>query len=141
VEAEDRRGGQLFFPANLKSGGRPDIGSPAQFIRPITVHKSLAKALAACELPKMTLYQCTRHTFASQWVMNGGSLEVLAKIMGHSSTSTTQHCAHLAPDFFGPKAFDMVAVDLSKPAAVVLSLRDVPGPLGQRMGRTQGDGT
>ncbi|MGC9984090.1 MAG: site-specific integrase [Polyangia bacterium] len=132
--------GQLFVPANLRHGGRPDIGSPAQFIRPITVHKALAKALAACELPKMTLYQCTRHTFASQWVMNGGNMEVLAKIMGHSSTSTTQHYAHLAPDFFGAKAFDMVAVDLSKPASVVLSLRDVPGPLGQRMGRKQGDG-
>ena len=50
----------------------------------------------------MTLYQCTRHTFASQWVMNGGSMEELAKILGHSSTSTTQHYAHLAPDFFGP---------------------------------------
>ena len=42
-------------------------------------------------------------------------------------------------DFFGAKAFDMVAVDLSKPASVVLSLRDVPGPLGQRMGRAQQD--
>ena len=87
----------------------------------------------------MTLYQCTRHTFASQWVMNGGSLELLAKIMGHSSTSTTQHYAHLAPDFFGAKAFEMVAVDLSKPTSVVLSLRDVPAPLGQRMGRAQQD--
>jgi hypothetical protein len=88
----------------------------------------------------MTLYQCTRHTFASQWVMNGGRLEMLAKIMGHSSTSTTSHYAHLAPDFFGAKAFDMVSVDLSKPAAVVLSLRDVPGTLGQRIGITQPDG-
>jgi integrase len=131
--------GQLFRPTCKSRGGRPDIGSPAQFIRPITVHKALANALAACELPKMTLYQCTRHTFASQWVMNGGNLEVLAKIMGHSSTSTTQHYAHLAPDFFGAKAFDMVAVDLSKPAAVVLSLRDAPGTLGQRIGRTQRD--
>jgi integrase len=131
--------GQLFAPANLRHGGRPDIGRPAQFIRPITVHKALAKALAACELPKMTLYQCTRHTFASQWVMNGGSMEELAKILGHSSTSTTQHYAHLAPDYFGPRAFDMVAVDLSKPAAVVLSLRDVSGQLRQRIGRTHQD--
>ena len=107
---------------------------------PCTVHKALAKALESCGLPKMTLYQCPRHTFASQWVMNGGRLEMLAPIMGHSSTSTTSHYAHLAPDFFGAKAFDMVSVDLSKPAAVVLSLRDVPGTLGQRIGRTQPDG-
>jgi integrase len=81
--------GPLFTPAHPTRGGRPDIGRPAQFVRPCTVHKALAKALEACELPKMTLYQCTRHTFASQWVMNGGNLEVLAKILGHSSTSTT----------------------------------------------------
>ena len=131
--------GPLFTPSCPTRGGRPDLGSPAQFVRPHTVHKALAKALKACELPKMTLYQCTRHTFASQWVMNGGSMEELAKIMGHSSTSTTQHYAHLAPDFFGAKAFDRVAVDLSKPASVVLSLREVPAPLGQRMGRKQQD--
>ena len=111
-------------------GGRPDIGHPAQFIRPCTVHKALATALKACELPKMTLYQCTRHTFASQWVMNGGSMEELAKILGHSSTSTTPHYAHLAPDFFGPKAFDMVAVDLSPPTENVVHLAHSGGKFG-----------
>jgi integrase len=132
--------GPLFTPTHPTRGGRPDIGSAAQFVRPHTVHKALAKALAACELPKMTLYQCTRHTFASQWVMNGGSLEMLAKIMGHSSTSTTQHYAHLAPDFFGAKAFDMVAVDLTRPTGNVVHLAHSGGTLGQRIGRTQEDG-
>ncbi len=114
--------GPLFVPKYPIRGGRPDIGRPAQFIRPCTVHKALRKALTACQLPKMTLYQCTRHTFASQWVMNGGSLEMLAKILGHSSTATTQHYAHLAPDFFGAKAFEMVAVDLTRPAGNVMNL-------------------
>ena len=71
--------------------------------------------------------------------MNGGSVEVLAKILGHSSTSTTEHYAHLAPDFFGAKAFDMVAVDLSKPAAAVLSLRGVAAALRLRTGTAQED--
>jgi hypothetical protein len=71
--------------------------------------------------------------------MNGGSVEVLAKILGHSSTSTTEHYAHLAPDFIGAKAFDMVAVDLSKPAAAVLSLRGVAAPLRLRTGTAQED--
>ena len=129
--------GPLFTPMHPTRGGRPDMGSPAQFIRPHTVHKALAKALTLCELPKMTLYQCTRHTFASQWVMNGGSMELLAKIMGHSSTSTTQHYAHLAPDFFGAKAFDMVAVDLTRPTGNVVDFARSAGPHGQRMGRKQ----
>lgn len=126
--------GQLFKPACPTRGGRPDIGTAPAFIRPHTVHKALAKALTKCGLPSMTLYQCTRHSFASQWVMNGGSLELLAKILGHSSTAVTSHYAHLAPDFFGAKAHDMVVADLSKPAGTVLSLRGVGGPVGQSVG-------
>jgi len=132
--------GPLFTPTHPTRGGRPDIGRPSQFVRPCTVHKALAAALAACELPKLTLYQATRHTFASQWVMNGGSMEMLSKILGHSSTSTTQHYAHLAPDFFGAKAFAMVAVDLTRPAGNVVHLAHTGGTLGQRIGRTRQDG-
>jgi integrase len=129
--------GPLFTPSCPGRGGRPDIGRPSQFVRPCTVHKALAKALKDCGLPKMTLYQCTRHTFASQWVMNGGSMEMLAKIMGHSSTSTTQHYAHLAPDFFGAKAFDMVSVDLTRPSGKAVDFARSGGQLGQTMGRGQ----
>jgi integrase len=132
--------GPLFTPTHPTRGGRPDIGRPSQFVRPCTVHKALAAALAACELPKLTLYQATRHTFASQWVMNGGSMEMLSKILGHSSTSTTQHYAHLAPDFFGAKAFEMVAVDLTRPAGNVVHLAHTGGTLGQKIGRTRQDG-
>lgn len=112
--------GPLFTPAYPERGGRPD--SPAQFVRPHTVHKALGVALKKCELPKLTLYQCTRHTYASQWTMAGGSLEELARYMGHSSTSTTQHYAHLAPDFFSAKARDMVRVDLARPRGDVVRL-------------------
>jgi integrase len=126
--------GLLFTPACPTRGGRPDIGTAPTFIRPHTVHKALRKALKTCGLPTMTLYQVTRHSFASQWVMNGGSLELLAKILGHSSTSTSQHYAHLAPDFFGAKAHDMVTADLSKPTGTVVSLRGVGGPVGQSVG-------
>jgi len=97
------------------------------------VHKALAEALKKCGLPKLTLYQVTRHTYASQWTMAGGSLEELARYMGHSSTSTTQHYAHLAPDFFGAKAHEMVRVDLARPKGDVVPLRDVAVPFGPTM--------
>ena len=131
--------GLLFTPRFATRGGRPEIGTMPGFVRPHTVHKALAKALAACKLSTMTLYQATRHTFASQWVMNGGSLELLAKILGHSSTSVTQHYAHLAPDFFGAKAHDMVVADLTRPAGNVVSIREVFGPTGHTMATTQHD--
>ena len=55
----------------------------------------------------------------------------------HSSTSTTQHYAHLALDFFGAKAFDMVAVDLTRPTGNVVDFARSGGPLRQRIGRKQ----
>ncbi len=41
-----------------------------------------------------------RHTFASHWVMNGGDLFRLQKIMGHSDYDQTMRYAHLAPEIF-----------------------------------------
>jgi integrase len=116
--------GLLFKPAISAKGGRPDLGTDSTFVKPITVHKALRAALKACGLPQtLTLYQCGRHTFASQWIMAGGHLEVLAKIMGHSSTAITQHYAHLLPDFFGANAHDMVTADLSRPAGNVVPFK------------------
>lgn len=49
-----------------------------------------------------------RHTFASRFVMNGGSILTLQKILGHTSLAMTMRYAHLAPDHlqdavrFGP---------------------------------------
>jgi len=125
--------GQLFRPAVSDRGGRPDLGALPGYVRPHTVHKALAEALKKCELPKLTLYQVTRHTYASQWAMAGGSMEELARYMGHSSTSTTQHYAHLAPDFFGARARDMVRVDLAPPRGDVVPIRDVAAPFGPTM--------
>ena len=41
-----------------------------------------------------------RHTFASHWVMNGGDLFKLQRILGHKSAAMTQRYAHLAPEAF-----------------------------------------
>jgi integrase len=132
--------GQLFTPAYPERGGRP--GSPARFVRPQTVHAALAKALKKCDLPKLTLYEATRHTYASQWVKAGGSMEELARYMGHSSTSTTQHYAHLAPDYIGPKARDMIRVTLAPPAGDVVRLAPTgagSGPFGSTTGTKHQD--
>jgi hypothetical protein len=41
-----------------------------------------------------------RHTFASHWVMTGGSIFKLQKVLGHKSVQMTMRYAHLAPDAF-----------------------------------------
>jgi len=40
-----------------------------------------------------------RHTFASHFVMGGGNILSLQKILGHSDIKMTMRYAHLAPDF------------------------------------------
>ena len=36
-----------------------------------------------------------RHTFAKQWVLNGGSVVSLSKILGHSNLSITENYLNL----------------------------------------------
>jgi integrase len=41
-----------------------------------------------------------RHTFASHWMMRGGNIFKLQKILGHQSMAMTERYAHLAPNLF-----------------------------------------
>ena len=50
------------------------------------------------ELPKGQAAHVLRHTFASHFMMNGGNILTLQKIMGHSGVAVTMRYAHLAPE-------------------------------------------
>jgi integrase len=105
-----RPGDLMFAPA--KGVGR--------FVTLHTLHRHLKVTLAACSLPSMTWYQATRHTFASHYVMDGGTLEKLQMILGHASFTTTQRYAHLLPGQFDRKDFSAACVDLSEPRVLTL---------------------
>src|SRR6266852_5426473 len=60
----------------------------------------LEEALTALEKlelarPGLGWYEATRHTFASQWVLSGGSIEKLKEMLGHYSVVVTGRYAHL----------------------------------------------
>lgn len=114
--------GMLFAPAHPTRGGRPDIGTDPTFVRPPTFARHLRLALTACGLPGMTWYQATRHTFASQFVLGGGSIEKLSKILGHASVVTTERYSHLRADLFRQSDYDVMPADLSSPMGNVVSL-------------------
>ena len=61
----------------------------AEFFRRVLTRSGLG--------PKYINFHALRHTFASHWVMNGGDLFRLQKILGHHDATMTQRYAHLSP--------------------------------------------
>jgi integrase len=53
---------------------------------------------AGIELPEGQMTHALRHTFASHFVMAGGNILVLQRILGHQSLAMTMRYAHLAPE-------------------------------------------
>lgn len=53
---------------------------------------------AGIELPDGQLSHVLRHTFASHFMMRGGNILVLQRILGHTDIKVTMRYAHLAPD-------------------------------------------
>ncbi|HFW4795254.1 TPA: tyrosine-type recombinase/integrase [Salmonella enterica subsp. diarizonae serovar 60-67:z35:-] len=62
------------------------------------------------DLPKGQAAHVLRHTFASHFIMNGGNIIALQRILGHATIQQTMTYAHFAPDYlaeavsFGPIA-------------------------------------
>jgi integrase/recombinase XerD len=64
------------------------------------ITKLINAACKKAKLPQLTFYEAGRHTFASQWVLKGGSIEKLREILGHSTVQVTERYAHLKPELF-----------------------------------------
>lgn len=53
---------------------------------------------AALDLPTGQLSHVLRHTFASHFMMNGGNILVLQRILGHTDIKMTMRYSHFAPN-------------------------------------------
>lgn len=73
------------------------------------------------DLPRGQAAHVLRHTFASHFVMNGGNIIALQRILGHATIQQTMTYAHLAPDYLQ----DAVALN---PVAGVTLNSCVPNP-------------
>lgn len=77
-EAEERKVGRIF---------KSSVGSFRMAVKE-----------SGIELLPGQLTHVLRHTFASHFMMNGGNILTLQRVLGHSSLQTTMIYAHLSPD-------------------------------------------
>jgi len=77
-------------------------------------------ALTGAECHAVTFHGL-RHTFASHFMMSGGNILTLQKLLGHSSVAVTMKYAHLAPDFMRD---EIARLRFERPAAVVTNLAE-----------------
>lgn len=83
----------LVFPGRLRDGTWGPLRDTAAL-------RGLPRLLraAGCRVPAHP-WHALRHTFASHFIMQGGNILTLQKILGHSDVKVTLVYAHLAPDF------------------------------------------
>jgi integrase len=111
-------------PPLRRDGTKVDKHTPGEYLREALDHLGLTR-------PGLRWYQATRHTFASQWVMSGGSIEKLKELLGHYSVIMTERYAHLRPDLFTARDLATIEVDLSAGEPDSLPFRP---EIGHRMG-------
>lgn len=107
-------GAGRVVPPMRCDGKKIDKNTPGKFLRPVLEELGLSR-------PGLGWYEATRHTFASQWVMAGGSIEKLKEILGHYSVVMTERYAHLRPDLFPASDLGLIALSL-RPAAELQEL-------------------
>jgi integrase len=122
----------ILQAAKLRSGGQglvvpPMRGGRRRHLDPHTLGKALKEAFEKLNkegpaLPAMTWHQACRHTYASQTVLAGGSIEKLKETLGHSSVLVTARYAHLRGDTFTAADLGRIAMDFSEPAGKVLPM-------------------
>lgn len=82
----------LVFPVIDAPGSAPRMGTEYDMLG----LPDLLKA-AGCHAPEKP-WHALRHTFASHFMMAGGNILTLQKLLGHSTLAMTMRYAHLSPD-------------------------------------------
>lgn len=78
------------------------------------IRTDFEKAVAAAELEGVT-FHCTRHTFASQFLMNGGDIATLSELLDHSDISITKKIyGHLSREYKRKAIDDFAGAFLSQ---------------------------
>lgn len=119
----------------LKRGGSvlvfPGKGGKHRSQTPVTC--AFKSALKRAQMDTSLRWHDLRHTSASWWVMSGGDIFRLSKLMGHKSVKVTEKTyAHLAPEAWSQDYARLAFNAPSEPAKVYEIRRDERGKLAGR---------
>jgi hypothetical protein len=106
-----------------RDGAKVDKHTPGRYLGATLDKLGLAR-------PGLGWYEATRHTFASQWVLAGGSIEKLSKVLGHYSVVLTERYVHLRPDLFADGELAAIPLDLGAGGTVSMQLGARTGTAG-----------
>jgi len=104
--SKDAHNGKVHY-SGTKSGKNRSIPISAELEKLILENVPLVDGLNTFKravkklefkLPKGQLTHILRHTFASHFMINGGNIITLQRILGHGSLAMTVRYAHLSPD-------------------------------------------
>ena len=98
--------------SNLKEncGDRPDhfvfLKNQEKAFDTVAINAKFDRCIVNAKLNKRLRFHDLRHTFATHFLLNGGNISMLQKILGHANISETQRYGHLEIcDFKGAEEF------------------------------------
>ena len=101
----------ILAAAKLATGGKGLVCPPIRVregghLSDRTMSSALRKVLVTEKLdrPGLGWYEATRHTFASLFILSGGTMEDLQRMLGHSTLLVTMRYAHLRPGHYSESA-------------------------------------
>lgn len=123
-----RAGDVLVFPGAVD----PKTGKTRARSKP-GVRDAYKLAVKRAGLDTKLRFHDLRHTFASHWILDGGDIFSLSKVLGHHSVTVTEKFyAHLRPDHW-ERDYARVAFVVPREAKVYEFKRDATGRLTDRV--------
>ncbi len=113
--------GQIVFPSEAGTIQQPSGRIFQEVFWRVLDHALFSKIERDKKMRRYITFHSLRHTFASHWMMKGGDIFRLQRILGHKSIQMTQRYSHLAPDAFSSD-YNLFGVAPISPAAKVFSI-------------------
>lgn len=108
IDSENIIGDYLVFVAEktaklqriqMNESAKKFIGNPIPFNSNYSdeyTNRSLKEICKICGIKKRVTYHVSRHTFATNFIISGGNVAVLQKLLGHSKIEDTMIYVHIA---------------------------------------------